>query len=348
MLSLKQCVLGIGFVALLSCAANARAASPENTSANKSDRCVLVYKVDEKKTDWKPEKMDSLVAALRRRLNPSGAKDIEVNTRGTNMVEIKMPFPSGGTPKERQARAEEIHKRICTTGVLEFRIVANVRNNKSLIDSARAARQAAWTKSPGTDEGRLVHGKDSKAGKPIELGKWCRVSEKEAKHLASDALVLSDGKDHGGEEKSHLELLVLAPESESRDVTDKDIRRAWTSASLDGGWEIDFRFSAAGGKKFGGLTGEHLPADDGFKYKLAIVLDDRVVSAPSLVSQISDSGRISGDFNKREAEELAQLINDGALPAVLDPTPVSETIEKPDSSGAPPAANTDGQPRGSK
>jgi preprotein translocase subunit SecD len=351
MLRLKKFVLGSGFVALAVCTTVARAAQPDNYSANKGDRCVLVFKVDEKKTDWRPEKMDSLLAAVRQRLKSGGVHDMTVRARGTNMVEIKMPFVSGGTPKERQANAEAIRKHICTVGVLEFRIVATRRFDQSLIEAAAAARKAGWEESPGdsNENGRVFP--DPKTGKRMQAA-WCRVRENSADRFKDDpaAITLSGGKDKDGKPTSHIELLVLAPESDSRDVTGKYIRDARCNANNNqGGWEVDVALSDDGGKKFGLLTGEHLPVDIGqFRYKLAIIMDGVLITAPSLVNKISDRFRITADFDKREAEELAQIINDGSLPAVLDPVPVSESIEKADSTGAPSADKADGKLRDSK
>ena len=85
---------------------------------------ILVFKVDETKTDWRPDKMDSLLASISKRVNPGGQKEISVRSLGTDMVEIVMPSISGSTAKEKQAEADEIRKIIRTTGALEFRIVA--------------------------------------------------------------------------------------------------------------------------------------------------------------------------------------------------------------------------------
>ena len=58
---------------------------------------ILVYKVDETKTDWRPEKMDSLLTSISKRVNPGGQKEISVRSLGNDMVEIVMPSVSGST-----------------------------------------------------------------------------------------------------------------------------------------------------------------------------------------------------------------------------------------------------------
>ena len=51
---------------------------------------------------------------------------------------------------------------------------------------------------------------------------------------------------------------------------------------------------------------------------MAIVMDDQVISAPSVSSKIdSDSCVISGSFTRDSATELANLINAGQIPFSL-------------------------------
>lgn len=80
----------------------------------------------------------------------------------------------------------------------------------------------------------------------------------------------------------------------------------------DGRPVVSFRFNAAGGKKFGDATRENAG-----KF-LAIVLDDKVISAPRINEPIlGGSGIISGNFTVQQAQDLALLLRAGALPAPL-------------------------------
>lgn len=49
--------------------------------------------------------------------------------------------------------------------------------------------------------------------------------------------------------------------------------------------------------------------------QMPIVLDDKIISAPSINSEIGISGQISGRFSRQEAEDLALNLRSGALPA---------------------------------
>lgn len=75
---------------------------------------------------------------------------------------------------------------------------------------------------------------------------------------------------------------------------------------------VNFRFDTKGAQRFGQAT----QANVGLPF--AIVLDDKVVSAPVINEPIlGGSGQISGNFTVEEADELAILLRAGALPATL-------------------------------
>ena len=75
---------------------------------------------------------------------------------------------------------------------------------------------------------------------------------------------------------------------------------------------ITFRFNNAGARKFGSFT----KANVGRPF--AIVLDDKVISAPVIREQIlGGSGQISGSFTVETANQLAIQLRSGALPAKL-------------------------------
>lgn len=75
---------------------------------------------------------------------------------------------------------------------------------------------------------------------------------------------------------------------------------------------VSFKFNTIGGKKFGEATKNNIGE------RLAIVLDNEVISAPVVQSAITGgSGIISGNFTLESANDLALLLRSGALPARL-------------------------------
>jgi protein-export membrane protein SecD len=80
----------------------------------------------------------------------------------------------------------------------------------------------------------------------------------------------------------------------------------------DGQPVVNFRFDTAGGRRFGQVTQANVGN------QLAIVLDNRVISAPVIRSPIiGGSGIIEGGFTVESAQDLALLLRAGALPAPL-------------------------------
>ena len=75
---------------------------------------------------------------------------------------------------------------------------------------------------------------------------------------------------------------------------------------------VSFTLDRVGAKKFGKAT------STGVGKRLAIILDGKIISAPSVREPIiGGSGQISGDFTFQSATDLALLLRSGALPAPL-------------------------------
>ncbi len=86
--------------------------------------------------------------------------------------------------------------------------------------------------------------------------------------------------------------------------------------------QVTFRFDAMGGRKFADITSKNIGR------RLAIILDNRVISAPNINSTIHDNGVIQGSFTFQQANDLALLMRAGALVAPL--TVVEERTVGPD------------------
>ncbi|MCS7079710.1 MAG: protein translocase subunit SecD [Chloracidobacterium sp.] len=95
-------------------------------------------------------------------------------------------------------------------------------------------------------------------------------------------------------------------------VVGRDLRDAFASsgsADGEGNYRIIFKLKDDAAKKFADWTGQNIGKG------LAIVLNGRVKSAPTIRGQIRDTGEITGNFTKASAEDLALVLRSGALPA---------------------------------
>ena len=95
-------------------------------------------------------------------------------------------------------------------------------------------------------------------------------------------------------------------------VTGECLVDAQPSFDQNGSAAVSFRFDTTCARKFGDYTAENIGAP------FAIVLDDKVISAPTIQSHIpGGSGIITGNFSVEESTNLAVLLRAGALPAGL-------------------------------
>ena len=86
---------------------------------------------------------------------------------------------------------------------------------------------------------------------------------------------------------------------------------------------VNFSFDRVGAKKFGRVTA------DSVGKKLAIILDNKIISAPVINEAIlGGNGQITGNFTFQEATDLALLLRSGSLPAPL--TIIEERTVGPD------------------
>ena len=76
---------------------------------------------------------------------------------------------------------------------------------------------------------------------------------------------------------------------------------------------VSFTLDRVGAKKFGRATTENVGK------QLAIILDGKIISAPSIREPIvGGSGQITGNFDFQSATDLALLLRSGALPAPMN------------------------------
>ena len=96
-------------------------------------------------------------------------------------------------------------------------------------------------------------------------------------------------------------------------MTGKAVESARVGTSELGQAKVDFTLTSEGSKEFAKITQRLI------NKQLAIVLDDKVVSAPTIQSEISGGrGEITGKFTIDEAKDLVLVLNTGALPVKLN------------------------------
>ncbi|MFC5143085.1 protein translocase subunit SecD [Streptomyces aureoversilis] len=111
-------------------------------------------------------------------------------------------------------------------------------------------------------------------------------------------------------------------------LTGEDVKdaRAVLDTQTGGGWTVALSFRGGGEKSWARVTGEAACAAPGdASRRVAIVLDDRVVSAPAMQRGVpcrtgiqGGSAQVTGGFDAAEARDLAALVKGGALPVPVE------------------------------
>ena len=107
--------------------------------------------------------------------------------------------------------------------------------------------------------------------------------------------------------------------------TGKELKGA--QASYDQSGNPNITFQTKDPSKFANLTHKNMGK------LLAIFLDERYVSAATIIGEISDSGEITGQFTQEQTTTLANELNAGALPAsitIIEKESIGPTLGKID------------------
>lgn len=129
-------------------------------------------------------------------------------------------------------------------------------------------------------------------------------------------------------EEYNGDYYMLAWDTRDLRITQGDARwkvsRAYQTADSLGRPAIGFEMDPAGAARMGELTGSNVG------YRMAVLLDDQVYTAPNLNARITNRGIIEGDFSMDEINYIIRVLGAGSLQAKLSPEPLSENIIAPE------------------
>jgi SecD/SecF fusion protein len=309
---------------------------------------ILLYEIDEAEstqpidpnepalgTNRSTVAAQDVARALAERINPAGTKEISIRPYGTKQIEIVVPNVD-------QFEIDEIKRLVSNSGTLQFRIVANSRDHADVI-------QAARQQSTSTDSNLRVS-RDVRNAEGKIIGHWYTVGREPARNDGIQPLrenVLADiARDSfSGQilEFPPLEgeyaverylasqnirdvdvLIALEKAGQAFPIVNgEDLSRAMSTLDQQGAPAISFNMNTGGAQRLLALTAANQP-DGNFKRRMAIILDGRVLSAPSLNSPISSNGIIEGRFTKDDVDFMVSILRSGRLPAVLGKEPISQ------------------------
>lgn len=271
--------------------------------------------------------LDAAVDVIRRRVDSLGVAEPEIIRQG-NTVVVNLP----GVRNQDEALAL-----IGRTGAVEMRPVLNVIEESALepAPSDSTENSTSTTLAPvtgGVGQTRRAPSTPDPDdapvddGVPVPLEATTGISEQngdEGSGLQPGQTVLSGAKDGL--------VYLLGPAEATGEVFSSDAsvqidQGAWVvTANLRGGSNGEALWNSLAARCFAG--GADCPTK-----QIAIILDGEVISAPVVqVPSFSGSVQISGDFTEPEANDLAKILQFGAVPVNFDaPTvqSVSATLGK--------------------
>lgn len=252
-------------------------------------RVILVYEVDPASASDKSEvDLQKLAAAMDRRVNPRARRG-RVRVLDDGRIEV-------GLFDDDPAKVERMDRVIRAVGTLEFRILANNRDHAALIEEAKE-----------TDASRIYNDERNL------LAWWVPLATgKESTFEAYSEIAL---RTMGTEGRKTTEVLVV---NDPFDLNGGYLVGVTTDTDQTGRPNLSITFNNLGGRLMRALTAANLPDEiSSFSRKLGIILNGSVHSAPAVQAVIGERAEITGVFTQAEAEDLADVLNAGSLPAKI-------------------------------
>jgi len=279
----------------------------------------FILEVEKTKGVSPDEAIEGAIGVLTDRINRTGVREPIIQQQGRNKIIIQMP---GMTDVNRQRRLIQRQASMRWMLVDEDALKLARYSQKRLLDEYQKAVEEL--------EARFKDKKDEQ-GNPVQ---WTMSdldgSETLQDYLPADTIlrVWKHEERQGGKRvEEETPILLRSSEDEPEIVRGEELTKAQASRSSETGEPvINFTLNSDGASKFSEVTREYHSESDnkirtpqGYRgWRLAILLDDKVISAPAIRGEIFDSGQITGDFTPEEARDLAIQLKAGALPAKLN------------------------------
>ena len=257
---------------------------------------------------------DRIIQVIRRRVDSMGTNEPVIQGMKNHRLLVQLPGADEKTRKEAKASLQN-------AAFLEFRLT-HPKNDQLVAKLLSKEVAPEGYKKSGNGYARDTNWAEV-SKKPGYAARLARFEAPDARY----SFMLEDNGD--GTYSPNFIARSTDPRVTGEDLISSNVERDPTTGSL----AIGFRLSSEGGRKFSTLTrnykahGPKNPTDRG--RQLAIILDDQLISAPVIQSEIGSSGQITGRFDAKSAKKLSDELNAGALPAplkILAETTVAPTV----------------------
>ena len=257
---------------------------------------------------------DRIIQVIRRRVDAMGTNEPVIQGMKNHRLLVQLPGADEKTRREAKASLQN-------AAFLEFRLT-HPKNDQLVAKLLSKEVCPPGYKKSGSGYARLDNW-STLSQQPGYAAQFSRFETPDARY----SFMLEDNGD--GTFSPNFVARSTEPRVTGEDLVSSQVERDPTS----GGLSIGFRLSAEGGRKFSQLTRNykaHGPKNQTDKGRqLAIILDDQLISAPVIQSEIGSQGQITGRFDAKSAKKLSDELNAGALPApmkILAETTVAPTV----------------------
>ncbi len=291
----------------------------------------FVLEVEKTKGMSLGEAREGVIRVLTKRMEGGGVRDPFIVRQGPDRIIVEFP---GIADRTRYRRLIE------SQAFMRWMLVAEDRMNLEQFSESRL--RDIYDRAVRDLSGEFADKKDA-LGNPI---KWTAgdLDRKLEDSIPPDTILRiyrHEERDMRGATVEKQTPLLLRSSKEEPEVIKADqIKSAVSRRDPETGEPIiSFALKAEGTRKFGNVTRKYNsrsentiagPGGGPRGWRLAILLDDRVISAPHIKTEIlGGSGQIEGNFTPEEARDLAIQLRAGALPARVRVVAEGSTAAKP-------------------
>ena len=307
----------------------------------------IILQVEKPEKSTTTDVQDRVLEIIRNRVDKIGVTEPQIQTSGGDRIVVDLP---GFT------NIEQAQKLIGETAQLQFKLLPTQEETQALLNQIDSVTAAAY-KVEKADTGGTMIGESTPKDTTTEgilniLNQQAPEETAPAEgedeffdaHPFTSLIDQTQGERLDIPMSDYYEAVKILDSPEVQAIIPPDIQPAWSTrkfyigdreyqglyflkkrVEMSGehlvnatpGFDqfrrpiVSFELDNAGAKRFSALTGANI------QKPLAIVLDDRVESAPVIQSRIRDRGQIEmgGNANWEDAQLLSVVLKAGALPA---------------------------------
>ncbi|NUU05582.1 protein translocase subunit SecD [Leifsonia sp. C5G2] len=253
------------------------------------------------------QQLDQAVSIIRQRIDASGVSEAQISTEGSRNIVVSLP----GKPD--QATLD----RVKSSARLDFRPVLIAGGPTNEVVGADGKSTPAPSPAPGlqsTPSTKPTNGSDLAWVTP-ELQAQFNAYDCKANANKTTSQAPTDKPLITCDDQNTVKYLLGPVEVKGQDIQDANAGLVQSSQGVTTGqWAVNIVFNGAGTKAFADVT-TRLVGLQGSQNQFAIVLDGKVISAPTTQAAITDGKpQITGNFTETTSKALADQLKFGALP----------------------------------